>query len=320
MKDVFLSYRRSDSSDIVGRIFDHLKARFGEERLFKDVDSIPLGEDFRTTISQSAAQCKVLLVVIGDDWLDAPDDNGGRRIDNPNDSVHLEIATALKHGVIVIPILVKNTAMPKATELPPALQELAYRNSISVRADPDFQTDLNRLSSHIASHLKAVSRRKLSVYRLTRAKVVVFGLAFIVACIAAFIIMKQGPNNQKRTSDLDSALLGRWEPTLENGKADHFLGDIVVTKPRDRVHITMVPPVKSENKEDIRLAHDSFDGTEWRFSWRDGNWKFEFVVYRLRDGLFEGTFLIEGDFNITDSSPKTNSEPEKHRIQLILKP
>ena len=43
MNNIFVSYRRSDSSDVTGRIFDQLKARFGEERLFKDVDSIPLG-------------------------------------------------------------------------------------------------------------------------------------------------------------------------------------------------------------------------------------------------------------------------------------
>ena len=70
MKDVFVSYRRSDSSDVTGRIYDHLKARLGPEHLFKDVDSIPLGKDFRRVIADAVGGCKVVLAVIGRDWLD----------------------------------------------------------------------------------------------------------------------------------------------------------------------------------------------------------------------------------------------------------
>jgi hypothetical protein len=69
MKDIFVSYRRTDSSDVTGRIFDQMKARFGEDRLFKDVDSIPFGKDFRTVISEAVGQCGVLLAIIGKDWL-----------------------------------------------------------------------------------------------------------------------------------------------------------------------------------------------------------------------------------------------------------
>jgi transposase len=83
MTDIFVSYRRL-STDVTGRIFDVLKTQFDEDQLFKDVDSIPAGEDFRHVITREAEQCKVMLAVIGDEWLTTKKD-GRRRIDNPND-------------------------------------------------------------------------------------------------------------------------------------------------------------------------------------------------------------------------------------------
>lgn len=153
MNNIFVSYRRSDSSDVTGRIFDHLKARFGEERLFKDVDSIPLGQDFRTVISDTVGQCEILLAVIGKDWLKVTDDDGRRRIDNPNDYVHIEIATALNRRILVIPVLVENTSMPRSADLPEPLRDLAFRNSTPVRSDPDFHHDIDRLCSQLAKYL-----------------------------------------------------------------------------------------------------------------------------------------------------------------------
>ena len=91
MKRAFLSYRRADSSDVTGRIYDHLKERFGDECLFKDVHSIPLGGDFRSEISKAITDCDVLLVVIGDDWLNAADSKGQLRLEQPDDYVRNEI-------------------------------------------------------------------------------------------------------------------------------------------------------------------------------------------------------------------------------------
>ena len=76
MRDIFLSYRRSDSSDVTGRILDRLKLHFEESRLFIDVDAIPLGQDFRKVISDNVGSCKVLLAIIGDGWLQAKNPDG----------------------------------------------------------------------------------------------------------------------------------------------------------------------------------------------------------------------------------------------------
>ena len=154
MQNIFISYRRDDASDVAGRIADVLKREFGEDVLFKDVDSIPLGTDFRRVIADAVGRCDVLLAIIGDDWLDAREETGGRRIDEPNDFVHIEIRAALERGIPVIPVLVERTNMPQDKDLPEPLRPLAFRNAISVRADPDFHNDMERLCRALSSLVK----------------------------------------------------------------------------------------------------------------------------------------------------------------------
>jgi len=145
MPIIFLSYRRTDSPDVTGRIYDRLVARFSAKQVFKDVDSIPLGVSFRRHIEQVLTRAGVVLVIIGPGWLGASDEQGRRRLDDPNDFVRLEVETALRGGIPVIPILVSNASMPRAGDLPPALEPLVARNGMAVRPDPDFNNDIGRL-------------------------------------------------------------------------------------------------------------------------------------------------------------------------------
>lgn len=145
MTKIFISYRRDDSSYIAGMINDRLENHFGPNSVFLDIDSIPLGLDFRKHISDSVGQCNVLLALIGDSWINATNDQGSRRLDDPTDFVRVEIESALKRDIPVIPVLVGKARMPSATELPSSLQELAYRNAAEVRAGLDLQEHLTRL-------------------------------------------------------------------------------------------------------------------------------------------------------------------------------
>jgi len=86
----------------------------------------------------------VLLAVIGPDWLDVRDEKGNRRLENPDDFVRIEIGTALKRGIPVIPILLEGTRVPKADQLPDDLKELALRNGLNVR-HASFSDDMERL-------------------------------------------------------------------------------------------------------------------------------------------------------------------------------
>jgi hypothetical protein len=108
------------------------------------VDAIPLGTNFSKVLHEEVAKCGVLLAVIGPNWLDARDEHGNRRLDNPNDFVRIEIAAALQRSIPVIPLLLDGARIPKADELPEDLKELALRNGMEVR-HASFQDDMNRL-------------------------------------------------------------------------------------------------------------------------------------------------------------------------------
>jgi hypothetical protein len=123
MAKVFLSYRRDDSGGYAGRLEDRLVRDFGSEILFMDVDNIPMGKNFVKVLRDEVAKCEVLLAVIGPHWLDARDEHGTRRLDNSNDFVRIEIATALQRNITVIPIInvfapVDDQVLPKGLSRP----------------------------------------------------------------------------------------------------------------------------------------------------------------------------------------------------------
>jgi len=150
---IFVSYRRSDSADIAGRIYDRLIGRFGKDPVFKDVDSIPLGFDFKEYLGKKVGECDVLLAVIGDRWLEATDPSGKNRLDDPTDFVRIEIESALERGIPVIPLLVRDAKMPSEESLPSSLRKLVYRNGTPIRSDPDFHRDMDRLISALEKYV-----------------------------------------------------------------------------------------------------------------------------------------------------------------------
>jgi serine/threonine protein kinase len=142
--NIFISYRRSDSAMAAGRLYDLLSDIFGEERLFMDIDTIEPGEDFVDAIENTLNSCAAVIVMIARQWLHVADEQGRRRLDNPNDFVRLEIATALKRNIRVIPALVEDAAMPYAGDLPDDLAKLARQNALNLSAKY-FRRDANKL-------------------------------------------------------------------------------------------------------------------------------------------------------------------------------
>jgi hypothetical protein len=147
---IFISYRRDDAIDTVGRIYDHLKQDFDERRVFLDLDRQVGGVDFRESIRAALDRSDVVLAVIGPRWLSVSNPEGQRRLDDPGDWVRIEIESALASEVRLMPILVQGARMPRAEEMPAALRELAYRTAISVRPDPDFGRDIAQLVSDLS--------------------------------------------------------------------------------------------------------------------------------------------------------------------------
>src|SRR5262249_15676854 len=112
--------------------------------------------DFRKAIDANIASCGVLLAVIGPSWLEARDETGVRRLDNPMDFVRLETAPALKRDIPVVPVLVRGAKMPESEHLPDDLKELAYRNGLELthaRWDSDVVVLIKALKPHLGDEI-----------------------------------------------------------------------------------------------------------------------------------------------------------------------
>ena len=152
MSRIFISYRREDSAGYAGRLFDRLSSHFGKDQIFMDIDTLEPGLDFVEAIESAVSSCDILLAPIGKQWLTATDDNGRRRLDNPEDFIRLEIATALARNIPVIPLLVREAVMPSSQDLPEPLVGLARRNALEM-SDTRWDYDAERLIGALEKQL-----------------------------------------------------------------------------------------------------------------------------------------------------------------------
>jgi hypothetical protein len=151
---IFINYRRDDAIGTAGRLHDRLTHTFGRNNLFMDVDHIPAGVDFVEHLHSQVAACDVFLAVIGPNWLNAKDERGRRRFDNPDDYVTIEIAAALARNIRVIPVLVDGARTPKGDRLPDSIKPLVRRNAVEVR-NTNFGRDAEALANKVHEALKS---------------------------------------------------------------------------------------------------------------------------------------------------------------------
>ncbi len=148
MARICLSYRRSDSGAIAGRIHDHLVNKYGAEAVFMDIGGIPYGADFREHIQGVFAGASVLIAVIGPQWL-GQHSTGNTRITQRADPIRVEIQTALNQNIFLLPVLVDGATMPAADDLPANIRPLVYRNALRVDTGSDFHFHMERLIASV---------------------------------------------------------------------------------------------------------------------------------------------------------------------------
>ncbi|MGE5260801.1 MAG: toll/interleukin-1 receptor domain-containing protein [Actinomycetota bacterium] len=212
MARIAISYRREDSGWITGRIFDRLKNHYEdatgaapneEPVVFLDYDSTPVGVDFRNYIKRVFDSCDVLLAVIGPDWM-GDDGTGKTRLSHADDWVRIEIETALKKNIPVIPVLIDRTKMPARDDLPEDVRDLVYRQAAVIDTEIDFNAHMERLIRQIdrlggKPAAKAKPSGPLGLVspppvRAPRHTPLVYGLAAVALCaiaIAAWLFIQR---------------------------------------------------------------------------------------------------------------------------------
>jgi hypothetical protein len=140
---IYISYLRTDAG-YVGRLYDALNSHFGSSRIIMDVNSIPPGVDFVRVLQDMVEASSVKLGVIGPSWSTAfkEQDRG------LPDFVKTEISLALSRDMLVIPVLVGNSAFPAFSEVPETIRPLLYRNALKIN-DARWRADVVRLTDEL---------------------------------------------------------------------------------------------------------------------------------------------------------------------------
>jgi formylglycine-generating enzyme required for sulfatase activity len=251
---IFVGYRRDDTADVAGRIYDAMAQRFGKQRVFKDVDNIGPGVDFGDYIKTVLPRCRVALVLIGPHWLESKDETGKRRLDDDHDWVRIEIETALATpGVLVVPVLVNGARMPRGEEVPDSLKALLRRNAAIIRRDPDFHDDVERLATAIRSSVNTgiIDLSKIggksagpapapSRERINRAPLLIGGaIAAALALVAVgFGVSRWLPTQGSETAEEQTA-------TVESAPQDGTEAQQPQTQPAPVQQPSAAPPTQS---------------------------------------------------------------------------
>lgn len=150
MSAIFVSYRRKAALLHARAVFERLCREFGPAQVFIDLEGIDVGVDFAELIERQLQGCRVLLALIEPEWANAVDSKGRRRLELPNDFVRVEIATALRRRIRVMPILIDGAEMPEEAALPEDLRHLTRLNAQML--------DFNRFDTEIGRLVAAIQR------------------------------------------------------------------------------------------------------------------------------------------------------------------
>jgi TIR domain len=179
MPIIVISYRRQDSNDIARRIYERLKANYGEKSVYIDIESIQPSADYRVHIRQTLERALVMLAVIGTEWAGVRAD-GSVRIFEPDDPVRDEVETVLANRRAVMPVLVNGAHMPTETEVPDSLRPFRYLHAIAVRSGDEFPSDINRL-------FRAIDALTAKFWTLYAAAYLV--LPFVLALLSHYLLL-----------------------------------------------------------------------------------------------------------------------------------
>jgi formylglycine-generating enzyme required for sulfatase activity len=148
---IFVNYRRDDERSTAARIRDRLAATFGDASVFMDVDNLLAGQRFDRELEKALDQTDVFLAVVGRRWLELLAE---RHASGERDYVREEIAGALQRGIVVIPVLIERTALPRADALPGDIRDLVLHQKHAITHER-FGRDVEDLVEAIRSARKA---------------------------------------------------------------------------------------------------------------------------------------------------------------------
>lgn len=299
MRAIFISYRREDAEGQAGRLFDDLVMDFGDDSVFMDVAGLEPGRDFRRAIDEQVASCGVLLAVIGKGWLDAKDESGRRRLDDPMDFVRLETASALKRDIPVIPVLVRGASMPRVEDLPEDLKELAFRNGVELthaRWDSDMQVLVKALRPYVQAKPEPISLRPPPAPSEPRptwkvsSRIIIAVLVSVLVLVLAFVGYLWRQKSSEEAAREAAALVEEKRLTVaddEKAKAEANR----INKEKNTADQADTP----KKQEPKTQAQNVLSFLAWQGSWNI-HWQYDGKDYKAEMKLRSDQFGITGEY------------------------
>ncbi|MEV0648057.1 toll/interleukin-1 receptor domain-containing protein [Phytomonospora sp. NPDC050363] len=152
MADIFICYRKTDTGYAAGHLKDRLDEVFGPERVFLDHESLPAGADFDPELKRRLVSCTLMLLLIGERWLDMEQAPGIRKIDHEGDYVRQEIEIALDHHRTIVPVLLDGMRMSNLRPLPTEVEAIQGRQYIEIR-ERNSQLDISELTRRLLAEV-----------------------------------------------------------------------------------------------------------------------------------------------------------------------
>ena len=186
MKNIFLSYRRSDTDASVGRIYDRLVQLTSRNRVFFDVSAVGPGVDFEREIVTAMQASEIAVFFIGDKWFGCETATGSARIWEDSDYIRTEARAALAiNNIKILPVLVGGAPMPRRDQLPPDIREIAARNALFLRHER-FDDDAERIVGAIFGN--SIVQRSVSS-RNSNLRAILYGLVGAILGIVVVTIL-----------------------------------------------------------------------------------------------------------------------------------
>jgi hypothetical protein len=199
---IFVNYRRDDSAPHALSVAQYLEREFGSASVFLDIDRLRPGQKFPKVLEERLTESRVMLALIGPSWLNAVNEIGQRRLDDPEDWVRLEISSALARDIPVIPVLVGGATLPRKRELPDDLKPLVEHQIATVSTN-GFRTEMAGLARDVRDILRPHRTWPIAAGAAAAAALAI-GLAIYFGGIAEFGFASLFPSNATQTVELDA--------------------------------------------------------------------------------------------------------------------
>lgn len=233
---VFISYRRQDASGEAGRLYDALSSEFGASKVFIDVAGLQPGVDFAEKINAAIGQCDAFIALIGPNWSGVTDASGKRRLPDPDDFVHRELAAALRsESTRVIPVLIRGAQMPAREELPTDIAHLTGLNATEL-TERRWRYDVSELTRTLSEIRDARLGRLRRALELSRRR----GVVLLVGLVAVGVVVAGGLYLLKPPEEGDGSRVSRLSDPqdCDHGSCTLDLASVTLAQYKDQLQAT----------------------------------------------------------------------------------